>query len=407
MLRSRNILLLFFTLVVVMMGFGMVIPILPFYVDSFGAGGSELGLLMATYAIMQFLFAPLWGNLSDRYGRKPILVLGVLGNALAQLLFGLSSALWMLFAARALAGILSSATLPTAMAFVGDSTADEDRGGGMGILGAAMGVGMVLGPGLGGALAGASLSLPFFLAAGLSLLALLLILALLPESLPPAERTGSTGGLRGPQLGALWRALFGPLGVLCLLSFLLSFGLTNFEGVFGLYALERYGYGPEQVGGILMLIGVVSALAQGALTGPLSRRWGEVALIRGALLASAVGFLLMPLAETLAGVVATVCFFVLGTALLRPAVSSLMSRRAATGQGVAMGLNNAFMSLGRIIGPTWAGFLFDASINLPYLSGAVIMLVGFAISLVWLSGRVGLQAEPLEAVGSPGPLGDR
>ena len=405
--RSRNILLLFFTLVVVMMGFGMVIPILPFYVDSFGAGGSELGLLMATYAIMQFLFAPLWGNLSDRYGRKPILVLGVLGNALAQLLFGLSSALWMLFVARVLAGVLSSATLPTAMAFVGDSTAEEDRGGGMGILGAAMGVGMVLGPGLGGVLARASLSLPFFLAAGLSLVALLLILILLPESLPASARAGSTGRPRGPQLGVLWRALLGPLGVLCLLSFLLSFGLTNFEGVFGLYALERYGYGPEQVGGILMLIGLVSAVAQGALTGPLSRRWGEVALVRGSLLLSAVGFLLMPLAETLAGVVATVCFFVLGNALLRPAVSSLMSRRAATGQGVAMGLNNAFMSLGRIIGPTWAGFLFDVNMNYPYLSGAAIMLVGFAISLVWLSGRVGVPAEPLEAAGNPGPLGGR
>lgn len=130
-----------------MMGFGMIIPILPFYVEQFNTGGSTLGLLMATYALMQFIFAPVWGRLSDQHGRKPILMLGILGNAIASLLFGLSTQLWMLFAARALAGILSSATLPTAMAYIGDSTSEEDRGGGMGIMGAAMGVGMVIGPG--------------------------------------------------------------------------------------------------------------------------------------------------------------------------------------------------------------------------------------------------------------------
>jgi DHA1 family multidrug resistance protein-like MFS transporter len=136
---------LFFTLVVVMLGFGMVIPVLPFYVDSFGGSGSSMGLLMATYAVMQFIFAPVWGSLSDRYGRKPVLIVGVLGNAIAQLLFGLSTSLGMLFVARALAGILSSATLPTAMAFISDSTTDRERSGGMGLIGAAMGVGMIWG----------------------------------------------------------------------------------------------------------------------------------------------------------------------------------------------------------------------------------------------------------------------
>jgi MFS family permease len=128
-LKNKNTWILFFTLIVVMLGFGMIIPIMPFYIKSFGASGSALGALMATYGLLQFLFAPFWGSLSDRYGRKPILLIGVLGNALAQLLFGLSTSLWMLFAARALAGILSSATLPTAMAYIGDTTSEEDRSG--------------------------------------------------------------------------------------------------------------------------------------------------------------------------------------------------------------------------------------------------------------------------------------
>lgn len=380
----RNLIILFFTLVVVMMGFGMIIPIMPFYVESFGAGGGALGALMAVYALMQFLFAPLWGDLSDRYGRKPILILGLVGNALTMVLFGLSSRLWMLFATRTLAGVLSSATLPTAMAFIGDSTSDRDRGGGMGVLGAAMGVGMVIGPGVGGVLAERSLALPFFLAGGLSLLALALVAIILPESLPGEQRTAS-GRISGPRLGEMWRALSGPLGVLLVMAFVVMFGLANFESVFGLYGLERYGYGPGRVGNLLVLIGITSAVMQGMLTGPLTRRWGETLLIRLSLAVSAIGFVAMTLARGDAGVIATVLLFNFGNAMLRPAVSSLTSRRASGGQGIAMGLNNSFMSLGRIAGPLLAGALFDLNMNLPYLLGAAVMLVGLAISVLWLS----------------------
>jgi len=264
--NRRSLLLLFLTLVVVMMGFGMVIPLLGFYVDHFGAGGWALGLLMSSYAVMQFIFSPIWGSLSDRYGRKPILALGILGNALAQLLFGMATQLWMLFAARILAGVLSSATLPTTLAYIGDVTSEDERGGGMGVLGAAMGIGMVIGPGLGGLLAAESLSTPFFLAAALSLAAFLLLLAFLPESLHPDQRKAGVL-LRGPQWHEMGQALLGPLGAPLLLAGIMSFGLTNFEGVFSLYALQRYGYGPERVGFILMLIGLTSAVMQGGLTG--------------------------------------------------------------------------------------------------------------------------------------------
>ncbi|GAB4481404.1 MAG: tetracycline resistance MFS efflux pump [Anaerolineae bacterium] len=395
-----NLIILFFTLVVVMMGFGMVIPIMPFYVDSFGAGGSALGLLMAEYALAQFIFAPIWGELSDRFGRRPVLLLGVLGNALAQLLFGLSTQLWMLFVARGLAGVLSSATLPTAMAYIGDSTSEEERGGGMGMIGGAMGIGMVIGPGLGGWLAGESLSLPFFIAAALSALALVLIYLILPESLPAAERSSQRGVVRGPQLGELWRALFSPIGILLVMAFVISFGLTNFESIFGMYALEKFGYGPQQVGTILMGIGITSAVVQMALTGPLTRRFGDVQVIRATLLISALGFVLLTFARSYAGVMATSMFFVLGNAMVRPAVSSLTSKRAAGGQGVAMGLNNAFMSLGRIVGPIWAGVAIDTYIELPYLSGAVVMLIAMLIAIIWLKQTHTPAEGASEAAGS-------
>jgi DHA1 family multidrug resistance protein-like MFS transporter len=148
--NRRSLLILSFTLVVVMLGFGLVIPIFPFFVEELGAGGRELGLLVATSALLEFVFAPVWGGISDRIGRKPVLMIGIVGYGLSSLLFGLSTQLWMLFASRALSGVLSSATLVTSLAYVGDTTAEEDRGKGMGYLGAAMALGVILGPGLGG-----------------------------------------------------------------------------------------------------------------------------------------------------------------------------------------------------------------------------------------------------------------
>ncbi len=399
--EQKNLIILFFTLVVVMLGFGMIIPIIPFFIESFGASGSSLGMLMASFAVMQFLFAPVWGSLSDRYGRKRFLVIGALGNGIAMLFFGLSSELWMLFASRALSGILSSATLPTAMAYISDSTSDENRGGGMGVVGAAMGMGMVLGPGLGGWLAGSSLSTPFFVAAALSVVAMIFVLVVLPESLPKEKRTSTEGKIQGPQFDEMGKALFSPIGILLVMAFLLSFGLTNFEAVFGLFSLEKHGYGPQRVGTVLTVIGLTSVLMQGVLTGPLTKRWGDVNLLRLSLVGSAIGFVFMLMANSFVTVLITVSVFVISNSLLRPVVSSLTSKRSTSGQGMAMGLNNSFMSLGRIAGPLWAGFIFDVNYNYPYISGSIIMLVGYIVSLIWLSKDIAPQAEI-----SPQPVSD-
>ncbi|MBI9044293.1 MAG: MFS transporter [Anaerolineaceae bacterium] len=390
--------ILFFTMVVVMLGFGIVIPIMPFYIESLGAGGAEMGFLMAIFAIMQFLFSPIWGDLSDRYGRKPFLIIGTVGNGVALLLFGLSNQMWMLFASRALAGALSAASIPTAMAYISDTTSFEERGKGMGIIGAAFGVGMVIGPGLGGTMAGISLAAPFYLAAIVSVLAAFIIYFALPESLPKEKRAVQDGKkIQGPQLKVLWQAIFSPIGILLIMAFLLSFGLTNFEGVFGLYALNRFDYGPQQVGLILTVIGLISAIVQGMLTGPLTKRFGDVTVIQTSLIGSAIGFGVMLLAFNYVTVLLTVGLFILSTALLRPSVTSLTSKRAIGRQGVAMGLNNSFMSLGRIIGPIWAGLAFDINLSFPYMTGAVIMLLGFIVSIIWLKKDELIQPEAILA----------
>jgi DHA1 family multidrug resistance protein-like MFS transporter len=385
MTSKRNMIILFVTLVVMMIGFGIIIPILPFYIESMGVSGRELGLLMASFSLMQLIFSPIWGSLSDRIGRKPVLMIGVLGNGLAMLWMGLSGSYWMLLTARVVAGVLSSATLPTAMAYISDSTSEENRGGGMGALAAAMGVGMILGPGIGGWLGDANLSTPFFLAAGLSIFVLLFIALALPESLA-SEKRNTDGNLRGPNFKHMWQSLFGPLGYLMFLSFLISFGLTNFESIFGLYALERYGFGPADVGTMLMVMGVTSVIVQGGLTGPLTKRWGESRIIQGALLISAIGFLLMLGAYNYVTLLITIIFFIVGNTLLRPTTSALISKRSnEKEQGAMLGLHNSFMSLGRIVGPLWAGTAFDLNMSLPYISGAIIMAVGLVTSLFWLT----------------------
>jgi DHA1 family multidrug resistance protein-like MFS transporter len=383
--NRKNIILLALTLGVVMLGFGMVMPIFPFYIESLGASATELGLLVAISPFIQLVAAPVWGGVSDRRGRKPVLVVGLLGYGISMLLFGLATELWMLFVARGIGALLSAATMPTTMAYIGDSTAEEDRGGGMGVLGAATGLGMVLGPALGGLLAGDSLSTPFFLTAGVCFLTLVLVLIFLPESLPASARRAKEAPASAlAQVSELGQALRGPIGVLLLMAFLVSFGLTCFQAIFGYYALVKFGYGTEEVGWILTVVGLVAALTQGALTGPLTKRWGEAVVIKITLLASAAGFLLMLTANSLATVLITTALFTLPNALLRPAILSLTSKRAGGQQGAAMGLSNSFNSLGRVVGPIWAGAAFDMNSSLPYLSGAAIMLVGFLASLVWV-----------------------
>ena len=389
--NRRQLLILAFTLVVVTLGFGLVMPIIPFYMELLGAGGTELGLLVASYAVMRLIFGPIWGSLSDRVGRKPILMIGVLGYGITMIGFGLATKLWMMFAARILAGILSSATAPTTMAYISDSTSEEERGGGMGMLGAAGGLGAIFGPALGGLLAEYSLSLPFFVAAGMSFLALILIFLLLPESLPERDRSPKREEQSVFDLHAWWKALFSPIGSLLVLTFLVTGGLMIFYGILGLYALERFGYGTSEVGVIFTVLGLVSAVGQGVLVGPLTKRFGDSMVIKVGFLLSAVTLLTVMWAGQYVPLLVTIGLFSLANALLIPALTSLTSKRTTLDQGLTMGLSNSFVSLGRIFGPTMGGMVFDLHWSLPFVTASAVMLIGFLLSLRWVKQRHEIQ----------------
>jgi len=377
----RPTFILAFTLLVVMLGYGMVLPVMPFYIEKLGAGGRELGWLMACYSLMQLICAPAWGVLSDRIGRKPVLLVGVLGYAITLFLFGLADSLWMLFLARTLSGILSSATMPTALAYIGDHALEQERSRDMGQLGAAMGVGVVIGPLLGGFLSSDALALPFFVGAGLAFLAFLLVIFVLPESHRPQTTAGAKGTL---SMAVIRQTFSGPSGVLLSLVFVMSFGLTSFQGIAGLYGVDKFAFSTQQVGGMWMVLGAVMIVAQGLLTGPMTRRFGELPVIGGGLAGGAAGFLGMSLAGGYGSTLLALGLFALAMALCGPVLNAAVSRFAGERQGTVMGMTSAANSLGRVIGPLWAGYLYDINIEYPYWSGAAVLALDLLICLwVW------------------------
>jgi len=393
--QKRQLIILFLTLLMVMVGFGIVLPLMPFYAESMGASATHLGLLFATYSLMQFLFSPLWGRYSDRVGRRPVLILGLTGMALSFVLFGLAQALWMLYAARVLGGLLSSAVLPAAMAYVADSTAEGQRGHGMALMGAAMGLGMIFGPAIGGFLGEFSPALPFFVAAGLALLVAGFAASFLPESLGSQRKSYGPG--EGSAHGQLLRALRSPAGLILILGFLSQLAFAGFFGTFALFAEAKLGFGESQMGALFVAMGIVGVLVQGMIVGRMIARWGEARVIQMGLVLSGIGFLSMLLAYDLTSLIALTGIMGLGSALLGPAISALVSKRTLPEQqGTIMGVLNSYHSLGRIVGPLLGGVVFDAlGYQYPYVMAGVLFF------LIWLGSGALLGPQiktPVEAV---------
>ncbi|MFC7372869.1 MFS transporter [Fictibacillus iocasae] len=374
---------LMLNLFIIMVGIGLVIPILPYYIEEFQASGRELGLLIAIFAFMQFLFAPFWGRLSDQYGRKPLVALGMFGFAAGEFIFAFATDLWMLFLSRAIAGIFGSALMPTAMAYVADVTTEEDRGKGMGMIGASMALGIVIGPGIGGWLAEYQLSYPFLAAGFAAMAGGLLSIFLLSESLSNEAKAQAKNKKKTSMLKNMTEAIRGPLGFLLILVFVISFALTNFQAIFGFYMLKKFGYDPSEVGILVAATGIIGAIAQGALVGRLTRAFGDSRVVTGSLLLSAGGFVLMTLAGGYWTVLLTVSLFFLGNSMVRPAVNALISKMAGKEQGMIMGLNNSFFSLGNAIGPIVAGVLFEYHMEWPYWFGAFLMIASLIAMKVW------------------------
>ena len=372
-----------------LVGFGIIIPLLPFYAEHFGASPLAVTLLMAAYSAMQFVAAPILGALSDRHGRRRVIVLSTAGAALGYLVMAFADSLLVLFLARALAGAMAG-NIAAAQAYIADVTTPERRARGMGMFGAAMGLGFIVGPAIGGALAGSgeaiNYTLPPLVAAVASTLAAITALVMLGDSGATAKRAPA-GWLAPIVAGAS-----PDLRPLALTLFLIVFAFAGLETTFALWAERQLDWGPREVGRLFAGVGVIAVLVQGGAVGPLSRRLGEERLVFLGTVALVLGFVALPLATSTLAVLAAMVLLAGGFGLANPALASLVSRRAATtAQGASLGVAQGAASLGRIFGPALAGVLFTIGGRaLPYVASAAILV---AVAALWQRHRRAAAAE--------------
>ena len=389
MSRGRSPLaVVYFTVLLDLIGFGIILPLLPFYAEQLGASGFRNGVLLASYSLLQFICAPLWGRLSDRIGRRPVLLLSVAGNAIAMALYGSAHSYWMLLLARSFAGACA-ANVAAAQAYVADVTTPENRARGMGMIGAAFGLGFVLGPVLGGVLsrwAGTpgvpNYAAPGFAAAGLGALNLVLAFVFLRESLPPEKRHAARRARFGLARAA--EVLFARrTGVPIWIFFLSVMGFAGMESTYAYFTKWRFHYTGEQNGYLFFYIGCLIVLLQGALIGRLVKRFGEKRLVVAGLASLTVAMFTFPLSGTLAVLLVTSGLFALGNGLKNPTLSAIVSRRAgADEQGGVLGISQGMGSLARVFGPLLGGWMWDLGKPwAPYLAGGAALAVGLALAL--------------------------
>jgi len=378
--------ILFLVMFLVMVGFGIIIPVMPFYAEEIGANPTELGLLMAIYSLMQFLFAPMWGRISDRIGRKPVIMIGIGGLALSFFLMGLSNQLWMLFIARIVGGFFSAANMPTIMAYVADITTPENRAKGMGVVGAATGMGFIFGPAIGGIFSKTSLTLPFYIAGASSAITFLLVLIILKESLTVESRKH-----HAENKSSIWKAFTGAISILFSLQLFISLSLSGLEATFAYFAAKKAGLGTVQLGYVFMIMGLAAAVVQGGLIGRLTKKFGEGTVIQGGIVVSAIGFGLILFADSFITSAIYLTIFGVGNGVIRPSVSSLITKTSTSGHGSSTGLLSSMDSLGRIIGPPLGGWLFSVQVGLPYISGIILSLIAFVLYRIYLGKSRSIQ----------------
>jgi DHA1 family tetracycline resistance protein-like MFS transporter len=392
----------FLIVMIDLIGFGIIIPLLPFYAEHFQAEPDTVALVMATYSGAQFIAAPFWGRISDRIGRRPVLMASMAGAALCYVWLAYADTLLMLFAARAVGGFMAG-NIAAAFAYMADITSTENRAKGMGLVGAAFGLGFTLGPAIGGSLAGpdvatADYTSPALAAAALSALAFVLTLTALKESLSPEIRASNSALPRKGRLRQFGDALERPhVGLLMALSFLAVFVFAGMEATFAMWSERQFGWGPQQNGYLFGFVGVIGALIQGGLVGRLAKRFGEATLVTTGAGLLAIGLGALPFAGTVPVLLVTMVVMVAGFSIVSPSLNSLISLQVgASEQGGIMGVTRSVTTLSRVVGPAWAGFLFaQFGRDWPYAAGAAVMVVVVVLAL-WFQRRKAAETEKAE-----------
>ncbi|HEY9576872.1 MAG TPA: MFS transporter, partial [Pseudobacillus sp.] len=378
------LLILMGNMFIVMTGIGLVIPIMPTIIHDFGAGGKTFGLLIATFALAQFIFSPIAGDLSDRLGRKKAIVFGLVLFSFSQFLFAFSQQLTLLYASRVFGGIGAAFMIPSMMAFVADITTIETRAKGMGRLGASMSLGFVIGPGIGGFLSALGLRTPFLIAGLAAALAAILSILFLKE--PKRAAIPTMLKKRDPLFKQLALSAKKPYFILLMMMFTLSFGLANYQATISLYTNIKFGFSPSDISMLMVVGGLIGVIVQAFVLDRVLRVFGEVRVMNTMLVVAAASMIALLFATGFVSVLSVSAFFFTASSLLRPAINTTVSKMAGSEQGFAAGMNNAYMSIGNMVGPALAGTLFDVNMALPYIFGAVIIIITLIICIKWARG---------------------
>lgn len=383
------ILIIFLTILVDMIGFGIVIPILPLYAMHFHAPDWQIGILFGSYSLMQLLAAPILGRWSDRIGRRPILLMSIIGTSLSFLIMGLANTLWLLFLGRMLDGI-SGGNIPTAQAYIADVTPLDKRSGAMGIIGAAFGLGFVIGPAIGGLLGHYSMELPFYVAAGLALINSIAIYLFLPESLSEAQRKAHPAVQGDSAWQNFMKAKDSPLSTIMWTSLLTTLAFSLVTALFTLFTEHRLHWHARENGMLFAYIGIIGVLIQGGLLRRLVPKTGEKPLIVIGSLFLLLSMALMPLGGNWTMVVFASTGLAIGNSLVTPMISGAASKSTdAQSQGIVLGVMQSVASLGRMIGPIIGGFLLQWDSDTghalygaaPFWFAAVLMAIGVMVAL--------------------------
>jgi DHA1 family tetracycline resistance protein-like MFS transporter len=407
-MKRSPLLVIFVTIFIDLVGFGIVIPVLPFYVESsrFNATPRAVGLLFASYSVMQLIFSPILGRLSDRYGRRPVLLLSLIGTGIGFLIMGFAKTLWMLFAGRILDGI-TGGNISTAQAYIADITTPEERAKGMGIVGAAFGLGFIFGPPIGGILSRWGISVPFLFAAALAFANAILLYFTLPETVTAEHpaRQRETESRWALMLRSLKQAR---LAFVLLIYFLFVVAFSIMTTTFALYTMYRFGFDAQHNGYLFLFIGLIAAVVQGTLIGRLAKRFGEIPLVVAGALLFTVSLFIVPFVGPHAGGIAAllaICgTLAIGNSLATPSLTSLSSKSVSRSeQGSVLGVTQSAASLARVVGPVLSAFLIysatapkhisDSSVRATFWAGAAIMLIAFLAALYFARSHSSEYAE--------------
>ncbi|NRG43856.1 MFS transporter [Bacillus sp. CRN 9] len=382
--QKMVLIILLSNIFIAFLGIGLIIPVMPSFMNIMHLTGSTMGYLVAVFAVAQLITSPFAGRWVDRYGRKKIITFGLFLFAVSELIFGLGTHVSVLYFARILGGMSAAFIMPGVTAYVADITTIKERPKAMGYVSAAISTGFIIGPGIGGFIAEFGIRLPFFFAAGIAFLACILSLFILKEPLTKEQMEElSSNSKQSNFFGDLKRS-FNPLYFIAfIIVFVLAFGLSAYETVFSLFSDHKFGFTPKDIALIITISSIFGVVFQVFMFGKMVDKLGEKKLIQICLI---TGVILAAASTVISGfwmVLLVTCLIFLAFDLLRPALTTFLSRSAGKEQGFVAGMNSTYTSLGNIAGPAAAGILFDLNIHYPYLFAAVIMFIGLSITFMW------------------------